>query len=175
MTVLILLLIAVAKHRFSSHVDVDELTSYRSLSGGFVALGTSKEHGGILIVSALNPETAPIRAIRHSILGYVEVGVRAMGRERTFRVWTPTLFLINEEGLMEAYSLPWNKSAFDAMFLALEMGTGSDDGSRPGRGRPLEILRRFLAEQSELQAPERLNDVLDEDKATATFDGEPPV
>lgn len=173
--VLILLLIAVAKHRFSSHVDVDELTSYRSFSEGFVALGTSREHGGILIVSALNPETATIRIVRHSILGYVEVGVRAMGREWTFRVWAPTLFLINEEGLTEAYSLPWDKSAFDAISLALAMGNEGDDGSPPGRSRPLEILRRFLAEQGELQAPERLNDVLEEDKAVATFDGGPPV
>lgn len=146
----------VAYQRVGTTANANVVEFTRNLADGFVAVGSTKDQPGFVVLSAVNQPLVDITTdlVSNRLAGtHTVVGVQTRQSEWRKRLRGPQLVLIDKDGRIDASPVDWSL----ADFAAIRKGIDCDHeggGNSKRCGAPFTDLHEFFADWDKQRVPE---------------------
>jgi|GEM_PF-3237450 len=134
-------------HRIGTTAAIDEIVDTPRYAGGFLAIGTSDDRPGALILSEVERKHVGLFAQTSSnpVAGRVtRLTVEALGERKTFRLRSPLLIVIKENGNIETAHLNWSRQGLLDAFASASCSNADASQVRLRCGVPFVELASYL-------------------------------
>jgi len=143
--------------RSRARVGIDSITYIDNLGGGFVAVGTSADKPGVLILSTVDRKDVRIRAEREQLRLRTTLSIDLDGRATCRLLTEPAAVLIPPDQPTGFIPLNWKTRAFHDILATIDCdGQHQSSDEHPLCGKPFEELLLYLNLHSPGRVPPEL-------------------